>query len=240
MASPPIDELGERLGIVLRDPEAIRQAFVHSSFLNENPAAAPGHNERLEFLGDAVIGHVVSRLLYDRFPDDDEGRLTARRAALVNRDSLAAIALGLGLDRYLLLGRGEAGGGGAARPSLLAATFEALAGVLVVREGFGPTQRWLRRVFGSLIAPTRTEEPPKSAKSRLQEWTQGHHHQKPRYQVTEVSGPSHRHAFTVTAIVDGREMGVGHGSSRQRAEENAAAVALTQLIEDAAPSRGAR
>jgi ribonuclease-3 len=239
MASPPIDELGERLGIVLRDPEAIRQAFVHSSFLNEHPAAAPGHNERLEFLGDAVIGHVVSRLLYDRFPDEDEGRLTARRAALVNRDSLAAIALGLGLDRYLLLGRGEAGGGGAARPSLLAATFEALAGVLAVREGFGPTQRWLRRVFGSLIAPTRTEEPPKSAKSRLQEWTQGHHHQKPRYQVTEVSGPSHRHAFTVAAIVDGRVMGVGHGSSRQRAEENAAAVALTQLMEDAAPSGGA-
>lgn len=240
MASPPIDELGERLGIVLRDPEAIRQAFVHSSFLNENPGAAPGHNERLEFLGDAVIGHVVSRLLYDRFPDEDEGHLTARRAALVNRDSLAAIALGLGLDRYLLLGRGEAGGGGAARPSLLAATFEALAGALAVREGFGPTQRWLRRVFGSLVAPTRTEEPPKSAKSRLQEWTQRHHQQKPRYEVTDVSGPSHRHAFTVSAIVDGRGMGVGHGSSRQRAEENAAAVALTQLIEDAAPSRGAR
>ena len=75
MASPRIDELGERLGIVLRDPEAIRQAFVHSSFLNENPGAASGHNERLEFLGDAVIGHVVSRLLYDRFPDEDEGLL---------------------------------------------------------------------------------------------------------------------------------------------------------------------
>jgi ribonuclease-3 len=235
MASPRIAELGERLGIVLRDPEAIRQAFVHSSFLNENPGAASGHNERLEFLGDAVIGHVVSRLLYDRFPDEDEGRLTARRAALVNRDSLAAVALVLGLDRYLLLGRGEAVGGGAARPSLLAATFEALAGALLVREGFGPTQRWLRRIFGSLIAPTRTEEPPKSAKSRLQEWTQRHHRQKPRYDVTDVSGPSHRHSFTVAAIVDGREVGVGHGSSRQRAEENAAAVALTQLIADAAP-----
>jgi ribonuclease-3 len=240
MARPKTDELGERLGIVLRDPEAIRQAFVHSSFLNENPGAAPGHNERLEFLGDAVIGHVVSRLLYDRFPGDDEGLLTARRAALVNRDSLAAIALGLGLDRYLLLGRGEAGGGGAARPSLLAATFEALAGALAVGEGFGPTQRWLRRIFAALIAPAGMTEPPKSAKSRLQEWTQRHHHQKPRYAVTEVSGPSHRQAFTVAAIVDGREMGIGHGSSRQRAEENAAAVALTQLISDAAPSEGLR
>jgi ribonuclease-3 len=230
MARPQNDELGERLGIVLRDPEAIRQAFVHSSFLNEHPGAAPGHNERLEFLGDAVIGQVVSRLLYDRFPDEDEGLLTARRASLVNRDSLAAIALGLGLDRYMLLGRGEAGGGGATRPSLLAATFEALAGALAVGEGFGPTQRWLRRIFGQLVAPTAAAEPHKSAKSRLQEWTQRHHHQKPRYEVTEVSGPSHRQAFTVSALVDGRAMGVGHGSSRQRAEENAAAVALSQLV----------
>jgi ribonuclease III len=236
MASPQIDELGERLGIVLRDPEAIRQAFVHSSFLNENPGAAPGHNERLEFLGDAVIGQVVSRLLFDRFPNEDEGRLTARRAALVNRDSLAAIALGLGLDRYLLLGRGEAGGGGAGRPSLLAATFEALAGAIFVREGFGPTQRWLRQIFGALVVLKDTGEPPKSAKSRLQEWTQRHHHQKPRYEVTEVSGPSHRQAFTVVAAVDGHEMGIGHGSSRQRAEEKAAAAALVQLIADASPA----
>jgi ribonuclease-3 len=238
MASPRIDELGERLGIVLRDPEAIRQAFVHSSFLNENPGAAPGHNERLEFLGDAVIGQVVSRLLFDRFPDEDEGLLTARRAALVNRDSLAAIALGLGLDRYLLLGRGEADGGGASRPSLLAATFEALAGALAVREGFGTTQRWLRRIFAPLVAPTGAEEPHKSAKSRLQEWTQRHHHQKPRYELVEVTGPSHRRAFTVAAVVDGTAMGTGHGSSRQRAEESAAAVTLAQLMGGALPETG--
>jgi ribonuclease-3 len=238
MASPHIDELGERLGIVLRDPKAIRQAFVHSSFLNENPGAAPGHNERLEFLGDAVIGHVVSRLLYDRFPDEDEGFLTARRAALVNRDSLAAIALGLGLDQYLMLGRGEAGGGGAARPSLLAATFEALAGAMAIGQGFGPTQRWLRHTFAPLVAPGGAGDPPKSAKSRLQEWTQRHHHQKPRYDVVEVTGPSHRQAFTVAALVDGREMGTGHGSSRQRAEENAAAVALARLMEDATAATG--
>ncbi len=238
MASPQMDELGERLGIVLRDPEAIRQAFVHSSFLNENPGAAPGHNERLEFLGDAVIGQVVSRLLFDRFPNEDEGLLTARRAALVNRDSLAAVALDLGLDRYLLLGRGEADGGGASRPSLLAATFEALAGALVVHEGFGTTQRWLRRIFAPLVAPTATEEPHKSAKSRLQEWTQRHHHQKPRYELVDVSGPSHRQAFTVAAVVDDRPMATGHGSSRQRAEENAASATLAQLMGDASSETG--
>jgi ribonuclease-3 len=240
MASPHTDELGERLGIVLRDPEAIRRAFVHSSYFNENPGAVPGHNERLEFLGDAVIGHVVSRLLYDRFPDEDEGFLTARRAALVNRDSLAEIAIGLGLDRFLLLGRGEAGGGGAARPSLLAATFEALAGALAISEGFRPTQGWLRRIFAARLAPAGAGGPPKSAKSRLQEWTQRHHRQKPQYELIERVGPAHRQAFTVTAIVDGRPVGTGHGSSRQRAEEEAATETLAQLEAGSAPTSGSR
>jgi ribonuclease-3 len=239
MASPQLDELGERLGIVLRDPEAIRHAFVHSSFFNENPGALPGHNERLEFLGDAVIGHVVSRLLYDRFPEEDEGFLTARRAALVNRDSLAEVAIELGLDRYLMLGRGEAEGGGAARPSLLAATFEALAGAVALSEGYRPTQRWLRRLFAARLAPGGIGEPPKSAKSRLQEWTQRHHRQKPQYDLVELVGPAHRQAFTVTAIVDGRPVGTGHGSSRQRAEEEAAAATMA-LLEAPPRSSGSR
>ena len=235
MANPQLDELGERLGIVLRDPEAIRHAFVHSSYFNENPGAMPGHNERLEFLGDAVIGHVVSRLVYDRFPDEDEGFLTARRAALVNRDSLAEVATELGLDRYLLLGRGEAEGGGATRPSLLAATFEALAGAVAVSEGYRPTQRWLRRLFAARLSPGGRGEPPKSAKSRLQEWTQRHHRQKPQYELIELVGPAHRQAFTVTAIVGGRPIGTGRGSSRQRAEEEAAAATLAALDAGSAP-----
>ena len=143
MDSPSLDELGERLGIALRDPEAIRQAFVHSSYFNENQDVVPGHNERLEFLGDAVIGLVVSRLLYERFPDEDEGLLTARRAGLVNRDALAQLAQRIHLDRYLLLGRGEADAGGASRPSLLAATFEAVAGAIYLSEGLPAVRRWL-------------------------------------------------------------------------------------------------
>ena len=135
MDAPPLDELAERLGIDPTDPELIRQAFVHSSFHNENPTAVSGHNERLEFYGDAVIGLTVSRLLYDRYPDEDEGFLTARRAALVNRDALAALALEIGIDRYLRLGRGESEAGGATRPSVLAAAFEAMAGALSLSEG---------------------------------------------------------------------------------------------------------
>ena len=235
MDAPPLDELGERLGLVPRDPELIRQAFVHSSYFNENPSAVPGHNERLEFYGDAVIGLTVSRLLYERYPDEDEGFLTARRAALVNRDALAAMALTLGLDRQLLLGRGEAEAGGATRPSVLAACFEALAGALSLSEGTDPTEQVLRGLFEpALAALAEIDGPPKSAKSRLQEWTQRHHGIKPVYQLTGTVGPPHEQEFRVTVAVDGRDLASGSGSSRQRAEERAADAALLAIAADVA------
>jgi ribonuclease III len=229
MGSPPPDELSERLGIDLRDPDTIRQAFVHSSFFNENPGAVDGHNERLEFLGDAVIGLVVSRLLFERFPDDDEGSLTARRAGLVNRDALAALALERGLDRYLRLGRGEAEAGGATRPSLLAAAFEAVAGAIFLAEGLDATHQWLGRLFGDRLASPGDERPPKSAKSRLQEWGQRHLRLKPVYELVQTVGPPHEQTFTVAVSLAGRRLATGGGSSRQRAEEEAAANALTAL-----------
>lgn len=225
-----LDELAARLGVTLSDRGLVAQAFVHSSYLNENPSLAAGHNERLEFYGDAVIGLAVSRLLYERYPDEDEGFLTARRAALVNGDALADLALELGLDRYLLLGRGEADAGGARRPSLLAAAMEALAGALSLSEGSDVTERVLARLFAPrLDALAQLEGPPKSAKSRLQEWTQRRHGTKPAYQVTATSGPPHAQRFEVTAIVAGRPVGHGVGSSRQRAEEQAAGAALIEL-----------
>jgi ribonuclease-3 len=146
----------------------------------------------------------------------------------------------IGLDRYILLGRGEAGGGGAARPSLLAATFEAVAGAIALSEGLARTQAWLRRIFTARLRRDGDLEPPKSAKSRLQEWTQRHHRQKPLYELLEVAGPAHRHAFTVTAVVDGRRIGVGQGSSRQRAEEAAAALTLARLETEATGAGSAR
>ena len=229
MAVPTLDDLGERLGIVLSDPEAIRQAFVHSSYFNENPSAASGHNERLEFLGDAVIGLVVSRMLYERFPDEDEGLLTARRAALVNRDALAFLGLAIGLDRYLLLGRGEAEGGGATRPSLLAGAFEALAGAIFLAEGMDVSREWLRRLFDASLPGAAEPEPPKSAKSRLQEWSQREHRIKPHYELVSTTGPDHEQTFTVAAVLRGERIATGEGSSRQRAEEQAASAALESL-----------
>jgi ribonuclease-3 len=234
MDAPTLDELTERLGIVPRDPELIRQAFVHSSYFNENPTLVAGHNERLEFYGDAVIGLTVSRLLYDRYPEEDEGFLTARRAALVNRDALASLALAIGLDRHLLLGRGEADAGGASRPSVLAACFEALVGAISLSEGPERTERVLAALFDpQLEALAEIEGPPKSAKSRLQEWTQRHHGVKPIYRVTDTSGPPHEQEFRVTVVLDGQSLATGSGSSRQRAEEQAAQAALEQL--DAGP-----
>ncbi len=236
-SSPPpsLDALGASLGIELTDPEAIRQAFVHSSYFNENPTSVAGHNERLEFLGDAVVGLVVSGLLYERYPDEDEGFLTARRAALVNRDALAGLALQLGLDRYLLLGRGEEEAGGATRPSLLAATFEALAGAVFLAEGLDPTRAWLRALFGErLDLRGDDDDPPKSAKSRLQEWSQRHRHARPHYQLLGTVGPPHEQRFTVAAVLGGEQLAVGEGSSRQRAEEHAAAAALL-LLDDVGP-----
>ena len=234
MAIPDLDELGERLGIVLRDPEAIRQAFVHSSYFNENPTGLSGHNERLEYLGDAVIGLIVSHLLYERFPDEDEGFLTARRAALVNREALAGMARALGMDRYLLLGRGEAEGGGATRPSMLAAAFEAVAGALYLSEGLGATRDWLLAVIGQQLDQPGDGVPPKSAKSRLQELTQRQHRTKPHYELVATIGPPHDQTFTVAAVVDGRRLATGTGSSRQRAEEQAAGSALQAMVVDAA------
>jgi ribonuclease-3 len=228
---PSLNDLPERLGIELRDPEAIRQAFVHSSYFNENPRAVSGHNERLEFLGDAVIGLVVSRLLYERYPDHDEGFLTARRASLVNRDALASLALEVGLDRYLLLGRGEAEAGGASRPSLLAAAFEAVAGAIFLSEGLEPTREWLRTMFAAQLPGPEETEPPKSAKSRLQEWAQREHRVKPHYELVSTIGPAHDQTFTVAAVLRGHRLAVGSGSSRQRAEEQAAASALAAALD---------
>ena len=229
MAVPSLDDLGDRLGIVLKDPGAIHQAFVHSSYYNENPTAAAGHNERLEFLGDAVIGLIVSRLLYERFPDDDEGLLTARRAALVNRDALASLGLSIGLDRYLLLGRGESEAGGATRPSVLAGAFEALAGAIFMSEGLDVTRDWLRRLFDAPLPGADEPEPPKSAKSRLQEWTQREDRIKPHYELVNTTGPDHDQTFTVAAVLRGERIAIGYGSSRQRAEEQAASAALDSM-----------
>lgn len=232
MVAPPLDELSAHLGVDLEEHELLRQAFVHSSYFNENPDGAPGHNERLEFYGDAVIGLTVSRLLFEHYPDEDEGFLTARRAALVNREALADMALDIGLDRHLLLGRGEADAGGATRPSVLAGCFEALAGALSLTQGMQNTDAALVRLFTPRVeALAAISGPPKSAKSLLQEWSQRYRGTKPSYQLIETNGPPHDQVFRVAVVVGDVVLGTGSGTSRQRAEESAAQAAMAELVE---------
>lgn len=229
MTSPTIHELGEQLGIELHDPDVIRQAFTHASFANENPGLVAGNNERLEFLGDAVLGLIASRLLYERFPGADEGRLTAHRAAMVNRTALAELARDLSLDQHLLLGRGEVEAGGARRPSLLAGAFEALVGAIYLSEGLEATEAAFAPRLASLLAPTSDSDTPKSAKSRLQEWSQRQYGTRPSYRLVRSEGPAHAQEFTVEVVVGTESLGTGDGSSRQRAEEQAAKAALDKL-----------
>src|SRR5258707_9222484 len=176
MASPerPAEAFAERLGLAVHDLDLLEEALVHSSWHHEHRDGARGHNERLEFLGDAVVNLAISEALYSRHPTDDEGYLSARRAAIVSTTGLARLAGRIELGSYLMLGEGEAQRSGRRRPSLLASAFEAVSGALSIDLGFAPVRDW---VIG-LAAPELVADAPiialKSPKSRLQEYTQRH------------------------------------------------------------------
>lgn len=217
-----------RLGIVFGDPGLLERALVHGSWLHEHPGAAPGHNERLEFLGDSVISLVVSEALHQRHPDDDEGVLSARRASIVSATGLARLARRIDLGNAILLGEGEAQRGGRARDALLASAFEALAGAVFLDRGWSRARAWLR----ALAAPELEADAPagtlKSPKSRLQELTQ-QSGERPVYRVVQSSGPDHAREFVVEVAVGGEVVGTGTGSSLRTAQTAAAAAGLEAL-----------
>jgi ribonuclease III len=221
--------LAEQLGLPIRDRRLLAQALTHTSWLHEHPGEAAGHNERLEFLGDAVINLAVSEALYARHPDDDEGVLSARRAAIVSAPGLAALALRLDLGSYLALGEGEATRAGPQRPSILASAFEAVAGALLLDVGWEVTRDWLIATatpeLDAGLAPTLLKSP----KSRLQEATQRAGGGRPAYRVLEAAGPDHEKVFRVEVAVGGEVLGMGIGPSRRVAETAAAAEAVEVL-----------
>jgi ribonuclease-3 len=214
----PGQAVADRLGLPVRDFDLIEQALIHSSWLHEHPDDAIGHNERLEYLGDAVVNLAISGALYLRHPEDDEGALSARRAAIVSTVGLARLAGRIDLGQLLLLGEGESQRSGRRRPSLLASSFEALAGALYLDLGFEPVRDWLLE----LAAPELVLEAPvtslKSPKSRLQEYTQRRTGTRPEYRLLEATGPDHEKSFQVEVWVDGRVLGQGAGMSRREAE----------------------
>ena len=233
-----IDDLIARLDLPVRDRTLIAQALTHSSWMHEHPGEAAGHNERLEFLGDAVINLAVSEALFARHPGDDEGLLSSRRAAIVSTIGLARLAGRIGLGEELRLGEGEAQRGGRVRPSLLASVLEALAGAILVGGGWEAARAWVTRVAEPEILATLPPSALKSPKSRLQELTQRTIGGRPEYRLLEAVGPDHEKVFRVEAVVDGRALGVGSGASRRIAETSAAAQALEALAASDRPPTG--
>ena len=220
---PRLDALQQRLGHRFGQPRLLQRALTHRSF-------GADHNERLEFLGDAVLSAAISALLYERFAGSDEGDLTRVRAHLVREDSLHRLALGLGLPDVLRLSEGESRGGGAQRPSILADALEAVIGGVFLDGGFEPAQALVRRLFGDLIAGTDADSWSKDAKTELQEWLQGRKLPVPAYSIVATRGQAHAQTFHVECAVAAlglREQ--GEGRSRRAAEQEAARRMLDTL-----------
>jgi ribonuclease III len=217
-----LQALQQRLGHSFAQPELLRRALTHRSF-------GADHNERLEFLGDAVLSLAVSGLLYDRHAGSDEGDLTRVRAHLVREDSLHRMALSLGLPEVLRLSEGELRGGGALRPSILADALEAIIGAVFLDGGFDAA-RTLVRLFGEVIQATEAESWTKDAKTELQEWLQARRVPVPAYRITATRGQAHAQTFEVECAV--ATLGLaerGEGKSRRTAEQEAARRMLDAL-----------
>jgi ribonuclease-3 len=222
------DELERELGYLFRDAELFAAALTHSSFANEANAGGR-HNERLEFLGDAVLSLCVSSELFARFPGAQEGDLTRLRSRLVNASSLAALARGIGLDRHLRLGRGEENQGGRARDALLGDALEAILGAVYEDGGFAPARELVRRLFAEHWPGTSAGEPEKDFKTQLQEVMQQRYRERPTYTLHASLGPEHAKIFEVRLLLpDGRSFS-GEGHSLKRAEQEAARNALLSL-----------
>ncbi len=226
---PDWELLEKQSRVKFRAPSILQQALVHRSYLNEFPESGLESNERLEFLGDAVLGLVVASKLYADYPDRGEGQLTEMRAALVRRDALARVAKRLSLGDYLFLGRGEEAAGGRERPSNLSAAYEAVVGAMFVDGGMDKARRFIIRSLASEIEALPRGRILADPKSRLQELLQARYQKPPDYRVLRDEGPDHSKLFTVQVSAGKRVLGLGQGKSKQRAEKEAARRALEKL-----------
>lgn len=221
-----LNELAARLRIEYVDRALLNQAFLHLSFLNERELPPCAGNERLEFLGDAVLGLIVTDELYRRYRDKREGELSKVKSVVVSRKVLAERARDLRLGRYILFGKGEEQTGGRSRKSILANTFESLVGVLFLSGGLHPARKFVLEQLEDEIEKVSKGEGIQDYKSRFQELVQRHGGRLPRYRVTEVLGPDHDKLYRVEVFVEGMQMGTGEGKNKKSAEQNAAHRAL--------------
>lgn len=214
------------VNLTFSDPQLLRQAFTHRSYLNEHRGEVEGHNERLEFLGDAVLELISTHFLYEKFPQHTEGELTAFRAALVNAVTCAEIATKLGMNDYLLLSKGESKDQGRARGILLANAFEALIGAIYIDQGYDAAKAFIFEHLFPKMDEIIKKKLWRDAKSALQEKLQEHESLTPYYAVIRETGPDHDKEFVVGVYAKDALVAQGSGKSKQEAEQAAAHAAL--------------
>ncbi len=233
---PDLAVLQSRLGYTFRDEKQLRLALTHPSVAHEQGVPLE-HNQRLEFLGDAVLQLVITRELYERFPAFDEGPLTKARAKLVNRRTLAVHGRVLGLGEHLILSRGEEIHGGRERPSALADAYEALVGAVFLDGGFDVARDFILREFAAAFGGLNVIPILENPKGELQEFLQARSSEPPQYHVVSSSGPDHDRVFECTVHHGGVELARGRGKSKKAAESEAALAALKKLREEPAIER---
>lgn len=217
------------LGVEFSDKSILQQALVHRSYLNENPDLSLTSNERLEFLGDAVLGFVVADRLFADFPEASEGELTNLRSAVVRGETLGRVALRLGLDEYLYLGKGENESGGRSRARNLSCALEAVTGAVLVDRGFDTAREFISRILGDELDRLFEREVRSDHKSRLQQYIQSERKLTPVYRTVAEEGPAHAKTFTVEVLAGDNVLGQGTGRSKRSAEMEAARQALEGL-----------
>jgi len=218
----------KKIKINFKDKDLLKQAFIHRSYINENPKMGLSHNERLEFLGDAVLEIVVTEYLYIKYPNQMEGELTAYRSALVNAVTLSEVALDLGMNDFLLLSKGEAKDTGKARQFILANTFESFVGSLFLDQGYEKTKEFIKKVLFGRLDEIISKKLWRDAKSYVQEKAQEEFGLTPSYKVIKEFGPDHDKQFTVGIFFNDNMVASGIGKSKQEAEQKAAEKALEE------------
>lgn len=213
-----------------RNTDLLAQALTHKSYANENLQSRLFDNERLEFLGDAVLNVVVSHLVMERFSDQSEGDLTRIRASIVNEKALARISRRMGLGRFILLGKGEDQTGGREKASILANCYEAVLGAVYLDGGYVEAFRMVEAHFSEIVAKVGQKIPRQDFKTLLQEQTQNRSQTIPHYSLVSESGPDHEKNFRVSVSIQGVVMGHGEGKTKKEAEQRAAEEALEKLM----------
>lgn len=224
---PDFSSFSKKIGLSFNNLDLLVEAFTHRSYLNEHREYAGSHNERLEFLGDAVLELATTDFLFKKFPTKPEGELTSYRAALVNTVSLATLGAALDINDYLLLSKGESKDTGRAREVILADAFEAIIGAIYLDQGYAAAEAFIRKNLFGKIDEVITKRSYQDAKSRFQELAQEKHSVTPRYETLDEVGPDHAKRFTVGVFIADTEVARGEGQSKQEAEQAAAEQALS-------------